>query len=962
MKKIITFVVLLMFAVQTFAQEVHWAVSVDTVSSEYSYDRHGGKEILGKPNVDQQGRNSVYAWAVVPNDVNKESVEMAHIEVDFGKSFLVEQVAVFESFNPGAVSEIYISSFKADDSNSEGMWERIYADTAVIARTGMSQFEKNIDPILGKVAGTVHKDLNIFKKDSVFQAQTGYKINNVFFEKQNVRRVRIVINPLAIDGWNQIDAVGISKSADSIKYPEPRIVDQSIIIDKKSKNLGTAINSASNELFPVVSPDEKRLYYSKKEFSKEKNIYTQNIWYSDITNAKIYSCNTSRQNNYEKQDVWQTGEPSYWEFNSVVPNSIVGFSANGEYIYLNNLYENLDSCDCEDVFVKNTTGLSVSHLDSVLLVKPEDLNVDSIITSRYNNFTLTSDASILILTKFDSLYNKNNIYVQVKEKKNAWGNPYRIGNYAKAPFTFNADVEGEVQQYWIDVDSLSNDSVNFIELNWSQPKNVVINDYVNQSNYTSFYISPDGEHLFLAIQEDTTKTYGRDIYISFLNEDGITWGKPQNLGLPINTIADESSPFFDGDGISLYFSSAGHDGFGEHDVYICERLDDSWLKWSKPQNLGIRVNTPGSDVNFKIADKSRMGYFSAYEKTVGCNDNSDIFSIQMGKAITIHIKGRTLNVNDNYKPIGNVDIAMNALGETDRLKKIEFKSSKLFGEYDIKITKMIESNKMTKFGIAATKNNAYQTNYSKKAIDYEYIDLTNPDWVVNIHQDLYLYSKPDTNGDFVIVDPIYIYDTVYVETGGYSGRSDTIRESDIITRTDTVPADVVIKYIVDTVYSPIKVEANGCPTIYSAGILYGLQRTEDFSEFVEINASYTKHFGYNQTDVGLNERKFKKLINDLMVMLKKSPDAVINIYIISSASHVPTTAYCSNFELARQRAEEPVRRLKEVLKRKGISEDRVHFDKRYVVEGPDYAGDAKDKAKYRKFQYVKIWMYSCDVD
>ncbi len=963
MKKTIPLILILIFSLQAVAQDVYWAEKVDTVSSEYSYDRYGSKEVLGMPNVDRQGRNSTFAWAVMPNDVNKESVEMAFIEVNFGESRFAEQVAVFESFNPGVVAEIYISPLSSGD-----MWERIYLDTAVVARTGMSHFEKNIDPKVADVIGKKHKDINVFKKDSIFQAQTGYRINNVFFDAQDVYRVRVIINPLAIDGWNQIDAIGIRNSRDSIRYPDPNITDQSVIIDKKSSNMGGAINSNSNEIFPIVSPDEKRLYYSKKEFDKKKSIYTQNIWYSDIEDTKIYSCNPHRPNNYENQDVWQSGEPVYWEFNNVVPNTVVGFSSTGEYMYLNNLYENLADCDCEDVFAGNTSGLSISHLDSTFWTAADTTLLDSVLLSQNNNFITNNEKTILLSTKYDSLHSVNNVFVQTKGRKDKWGELYRLGRYEQSPFSFNTYIDDELQRFWLEVDSLKQDEITVANLKWSQPKTVVINDFKNQSNYTSFYISKGGKHLFMALQEDTTKTDGRDIYISFLNDDGETWGKPQNLGTVINTIADESSPFLDGDNTTLYFSSAGHVGFGEHDVFICERLDDTWLNWSEPQNLGKRVNTPGSDVNFQIADESRMGYFAAYEKTVGCDDKADIFAIQMGKAITIHIKGVTRNVNDNkvngkYPAIGNVDIALKAMknNKLDGFRKIKFKSSKITGEYDIEITKMVEANKMTEFGFIATKEKCYQTDINKNKINFEFLNLTNPDWVVNIHQDLYLHGPKrktwieDPEAPQIRIDTVFVLKEI-------AGRIDTIMLIDtVFIANDTTIIDRISVYDTVTVYATIEIAPEGCPIIHSGGLLYGIQEsgTDEPASMQEIKHSYLKHFGYNESDIGINENDFKKLKNDFLSKLRK-PNSQITVYIISSASFVPTTVYCSNFELARARAEEPINKIKAIMKSNGISEDRVLFETRYVVEGKKYENDPENIDDYRKSQYVKVWLYDCE--
>jgi len=144
MKRFLKLYILMLFSVTAnhiFAQRVEWAFHVDSVSSEYSPDRHAAKEVLGVPNVDRRGRNSIYAWAVEPNVLDKEGVEVAFIQVSFKKVSDATQLAVFESFNPGAIALIEIK----DEKNN---WKTVYVDSLVIARTGFGTFvtsEKEYD-------------------------------------------------------------------------------------------------------------------------------------------------------------------------------------------------------------------------------------------------------------------------------------------------------------------------------------------------------------------------------------------------------------------------------------------------------------------------------------------------------------------------------------------------------------------------------------------------------------------------------------------------------------------------------------------------------------------------------------------------------------------------------------------------------------------------------------------------
>jgi len=45
------------------------------------------------------------------------------------------------------------------------------------------------------------------------------------------------------------------------------------------------------------------------------------------------------------------------------------------------------------------------------------------------------------------------------------------------------------------------------------------------------------------------------------------------------------------DNQTLLFSSCGFSGYGNYDLYVTYRLDDTWKNWSEPVNLGSKINT-----------------------------------------------------------------------------------------------------------------------------------------------------------------------------------------------------------------------------------------------------------------------------------------------------------------------------------------------------------------------------------
>ena len=104
-----------------------------------------------------------------------------------------------------------------------------------------------------------------------------------------------------------------------------------------------------------------------------------------------------------------------------------------------------------------------------------------------------------------------------------------------------------------------------------------------------------------------------DIWVSEKVDD--YWNEPINLGEMINTEYGERTPYLSADKKKLYFSSNGHKGFGEQDVFVSERLDmNSWTKWSKPKNLGEGVNGSYNDWGFKVYDNNTKAMLASESK------------------------------------------------------------------------------------------------------------------------------------------------------------------------------------------------------------------------------------------------------------------------------------------------------------------------------------------------------------
>ncbi|WP_176223677.1 OmpA family protein [Marivirga sericea] len=152
---------------------------------------------------------------------------------------------------------------------------------------------------------------------------------------------------------------------------------------------------------------------------------------------------------------------------------------------------------------------------------------------------------------------------------------------------------------------------------WSKP--VPLEGRINSNGFAeqSIWVSEDGE--FMMFASNRPGGYGGfDIYGCYL-EDG-QWKRPFNMGPEINTKQDEDGPYMAKDGLTVYFSSKGHKGFGGFDVFTT-KYDPKSEKWTKPENLGYPVNTVDDEVYFHPTSDGERGYLaSVREEGLGFTD------------------------------------------------------------------------------------------------------------------------------------------------------------------------------------------------------------------------------------------------------------------------------------------------------------------------------------------------------
>lgn len=177
---------------------------------------------------------------------------------------------------------------------------------------------------------------------------------------------------------------------------------------------------------------------------------------------------------------------------------------------------------------------------------------------------------------------------------------------------------------------------------WSTPINA--GQQINTRNWeTQPSFSSDGKTLYF-IRGSVTREgiKNPDIYSATVGEDG-KFGEAVRLSDVINTPFKEESVFIHPDNQTLYFSSEGHPGMGGLDIFMSKRQADG--SWGKPVNLGYPINTVTDENSLLVDANGKLAYFASERE--GGFGGLDIYQFELPESLKpekiTYVKGLTFN-------------------------------------------------------------------------------------------------------------------------------------------------------------------------------------------------------------------------------------------------------------------------------------------------------------------------------
>jgi len=201
---------------------------------------------------------------------------------------------------------------------------------------------------------------------------------------------------------------------------------------------------------------------------------------------------------------------------------------------------------------------------------------------------------------------------------------------------------------------------------------------MNKGRFYGATMSSDRKHIIMYFSERENSAVS-DLYASHLQPDG-TYSQPVKLGLSTNL--DEVGPFISPDQKTLYFGSArmAPGRQGGVDIYKSQRLDDTWMNWSEPINLGKPINTAALDFYFTIDAHGNIFTSRANKALEGAQ--LDLYML-VPKTFGITLAGNVYNKKTNDPLQANVEIRLTGKDamtlRTDASGKFESKIPEVSG-------------------------------------------------------------------------------------------------------------------------------------------------------------------------------------------------------------------------------------------------------------------------------------------
>jgi hypothetical protein len=178
----------------------------------------------------------------------------------------------------------------------------------------------------------------------------------------------------------------------------------------------------------------------------------------------------------------------------------------------------------------------------------------------------------------------------------------------------------------------------------SMPDQIIKESKSVKEDKPTIFLSANGRVMYFSAKKDNSS---KDIYRVEKDLSG-NWGAPIKLDVAINSSEDELFPTCNSDGRVLYFSSRGHKSTGGLDIFKVVYNSES-KKWGKPENMGSPVNSPDDDYCYISSGVDQYAYVTSQR-------DAAIGKVSVLKVPYMNLEELSIAITGKFKCIGEPNL------------------------------------------------------------------------------------------------------------------------------------------------------------------------------------------------------------------------------------------------------------------------------------------------------------------
>jgi outer membrane protein OmpA-like peptidoglycan-associated protein/tetratricopeptide (TPR) repeat protein len=320
-------------------------------------------------------------------------------------------------------------------------------------------------------------------------------------------------------------------------------------------------------------------------------------------------------------------------------------------------------------------------------------------------------------------------------------------------------------------------------------------------------ISSDGRTLYF-VSNRKGGYGGYDIWKSTVTDKG--WGEPVNLGPNINTSFDEQSPFIHADDSTLYFCSDGWPGMGGKDLFVSHLGKNG--EWGKPVNVGYPINSSGDENGLTVTASGEYAFFAS-NKLNGYG-GYDIYTFELPEIDRPHLVTYVKGIVTDIKTHQPLDAAVEII-DLDKNQPV-YQDYSAADKGDFLATLNVGKN----YGLNVSKDGYlfYSANFSLigvKAsepfnlnIELSPIEIGNKVVLNNIFFDTNKFDiKPDSKAELEkLLEFLTQNSAIHVEISGHTDNVGNVQSNQILSENR---AKAVYQYLISAGISPQRLVYKG---------------------------------------------------------------------------------------------------------------------------------------------------------